>query len=398
MRRLYLIGVGMGNPNGLTGDAIKAIHRCPILFGTPRLKENLVSLNKEIAVVALGDLEDRINGEENETIGVLVSGDTGFFSLAKRLEQIFKDRWLVIKIPGISSLQYFLSKTDCTYETMKIVSLHGRKKHILGPVSYSPKVFALTGGENKAHVICETLRKAGLGHVKVTAGENLSLEDERIVVGTAESLSKEIFSDLSVLLIENEQYVNKDVFFKDADFKRLKVPMTKADVRNLTIGKLGILPEDIIWDIGTGTGSLLVEMAKKAYDGMVYGVEQNETAFLLSKENAQRLGTHNVNIIHGEGSVAMKDFPTPDKVFIGGSGGQLEAMVKICVDKNPEVVVMVNAITLETLHMGVQIMEEMGLEVEVTQVVINKSQKRGNYYMMIGENPVYILRGEKNES
>ncbi|WP_162473975.1 bifunctional cobalt-precorrin-7 (C(5))-methyltransferase CbiE/decarboxylating cobalt-precorrin-6B (C(15))-methyltransferase CbiT [endosymbiont 'TC1' of Trimyema compressum] len=169
---------------------------------------------------------------------------------------------IVEKVVGINCLQYLMSKTNLSYETIKIVSLHGRDKSILGAVSYSPCTFILKRGQHKGHTICQSLVEAGLGQVMVTIGENLSLEDERIIAGTAEDLSKFIFSDLTVLLIENPQYVNKDINFNDEDFKRDSVAITKENIRLITLGKLQIKPKDIIWDIGTGTGSMAIEMAK----------------------------------------------------------------------------------------------------------------------------------------
>ena len=126
-------------------------------------------------------------------MGFTFTGDTGFFSLAKRLEKEFSKVMIVEKVVGINCLQYLMSKTNLSYETIKIVSLHGRDKSILGAVSYSPCTFILTGGQHKGHTIYQSLVKAGLGQVMVTVAEYLSLEDERIISGTAEDLSKFIF-------------------------------------------------------------------------------------------------------------------------------------------------------------------------------------------------------------
>ena len=289
MKKLYLIGCGMGHPELLTVKARNLIKGCKCLLGTHRLKENLRDLNNDIQVVSVGDLADLIKTAKKETIGVLLSGDTGFFSLSKKLEKEFSEEMVVEKVVGINCLQYLMSKTNLSYESIKIVSLHGRNKSILGAVSYWPYTFVLTGGNHKTHTICQSLVEAGLEQVKVTAGEHLSLEDEIIITVTAETLSKLVFSDLTVLLIENPNYVNKDISFKDSDFRRDSVPMTKENIRLISIGQMEINPKDIVWDIGTGTGSMAIEMAKKSCDSMIYGVEKNSLAYDLSLENKKTL-------------------------------------------------------------------------------------------------------------
>ena len=97
----------------------------------------------------------------------------------------------------------------------------------------------------------------------------------------------------------------------------------------------------------------------------------------------------------GEAAELISGFPIPDKIFIGGSGKSLERIVNIAIEKNPKVRICINAITLETLHKGISIMEGLGLEVEVIQVMVSKSNKKGSYHLMMSENPVYIITGEK---
>lgn len=397
LKQVFIIGAGTGCLGMLTARGREVIQQCDELYSTNRIGELMTEIRRDIKNLPISEISLRVLESEASKIGVLVSGDTGFFSMSKSLLKTLENQCQVEVICGISSMQYLCSKTGRSYENMKIVSLHGRNNSILGAVSYFPQLFVLTGGNNKAHDICKFLSEQGLGEVKVIAGENLSMASERIVEGTAREMSELSFADLTVLIIENSKCVDHNLSIRDEELTRGKVPMTKEEVRFVTTAKMKIKSRDVIYDIGAGTGSVAFEMARKAYEGMVYAIETNPEGIELIKENKRLLGSYNVITVEGLAPEAMNELPKPDKAFIGGSKGNMDSIIKALVAKNPEVFIAINAITLETLNEAMKVMESNGFDAEIVCINSARSKKVGGYNMMTANNPVYIISGGRHE-
>lgn len=400
-KKLYIIGAGPGSEEFLTQRAIHVLRSCDRVYSTAhRYTKPFSDINANILECQLSEIPAVVEASDGTHIVLLVSGDTGFFSIAatvlKRLQGIVE----IEVVCGISSLQYLCSQTGISHENIKVVSLHGRENSIVGAVSYNHRVFVLTGGANKAHRICKSLVDAGLSHIRATIGENLSLKNERIVTGTVKELARCTFGELSVLLLENPEYVNCHIPLKDGDFVRGEVPMTKEEIRAVTLSKLAIEPGDIVYDIGAGTGSVAVEMARKACDGLVYAIEKNPAAVELICKNREKLGAFNIAVVPGTAPEIFAQLPVPDKAFIGGSSGNTGQLVRALLNKNRGVSIVANAITLESVNAAVSSFESNGLSSEIVCINSAVSIKAGGYHMMKANNPVYIVSGKlaKNDS
>ena len=389
-RRFFILGAGPGARETLTGDAARILDAADAVFATARL----ASLRADAEICAIGELAARAIASDAKTAALLVSGDVGFFSAAKRLREQLAPHGAVTLVCGLSSLQYFCAKVGVPYDDACVRSLHGRAGSILGAVSYHQKVFALTGGAQKATDVCRALTDAGLGNLTVHLGENLGAADERVETGTAAALAEKPCGDLAVLLIEHPGAVNASAPVRDAMLTRGEVPMTKEEVRLVSLGKLAVRPDDTVWDVGAGTGAVTLALARAAADGVVYAVERNPDALALLSENRQKLGGYNVQIVPGKAPDALGALPAPDRVFIGGSGGQLRRILEIVRDKNPAARVVVNAIALETLHEAQTALCDLGFaDFEVVQLAVSRGRAVGPYTMMTANNPVFILSG-----
>ncbi|TYQ12745.1 UNVERIFIED_CONTAM: precorrin-6Y C5,15-methyltransferase (decarboxylating) [Acetivibrio alkalicellulosi] len=396
-KEVYIIGAGPGKTSELTKEAIRLIKDCKEVYSFERIASLNSDLRVDIRVCTYGEIINRVNQSTAKSIALLVSGDIGFFSIAKTLIPKLEENCSVKTVCGISSMQYFCSKIGVSYENINVVSLHGRSKSILGNVSYNNHVFVLTDGVNRADKICIQLCENMLFDIKVYVGENLSMENERIFEGTAYEGSKQRFDQLSVLIIENQSYADKNIPLFDEDFTRDDAPMTKEEVRWSSVNNLKIKSGDIVFDIGAGTGSVAIEMARKAYEGIVYAIEKNNDTFHLLKENIVKLRAFNVIPISGEASEEIKKLPIPDKAFIGGSGGNLKEIIKYLYTINPNIRMVVNAITLETLVTATEVFNDMKFKTKTVCINCAKNRPVGNYNMMIANNPVYIITGEKYE-
>lgn len=400
MLRVNIIGIGPGNPELLTGQARQAIADSNILIGDKRMLaafgagKRLFDTIKTSEIAAVCQDAD----EEKDTVAVLVSGDVGFFSLAKTIAGKLPD-CDCHRYCGISSLVYFAQQLEMSWDDAKIVSMHGRKQNLIAAIAQNNKVFSLTGGEHSPNALCRQLCEHGLETVDVYVAENLSYPEEKITHGTAEEISKLEFPSLSVMMILNK---NANGFehtvhgLHDDLFMRSKVPMTKQEVRAVSISKLMPKATDNIYDIGAGTGSCSIELALQAQAGHVWAFERNPVAVELLGKNKELFNVDNLDIVAGEASEQIQEMPAPDCVFIGGSGGNLCKMLDTIYAKNPECRIVVNAITVETLIEVVEYYKtRTEYDLEIVNVFAARGKKLGAYNLMMAQNPVYVMTALK---
>ena len=273
------------------------------------------------------------------------------------------------------------------YDNMNIVSMHGRNCNIVSEVRENEKTFVLLG-ENP----CDKLCRYGFENAEVYIGENLSYENEKILHGKARDFRDTKLASLSVAVIINNEYDKcTKIGINDSEFVTGNAPMTKSEVRAVNISKLEIKDDDICYDIGAGTGSVSIEMALLCGKGKVYAIEKKAEAAELIKQNALKFHADNIEIICADAPNGMVGLLKADKVFIGGSSGNLYEIIEKCDCKK----VVVNAITLETLSLAQESFEKLGYEYEVTQICASRGRKVGGYNMMTAQNHVFIICGEK---
>ena len=185
---------------------------------------------------------------------------------------------------------------------------------------------------------------------------------------------------------------------EDEAFIRGKVPMTKQEIRVLTMVKARISPTDIVWDVGAGTGSMSVEAALLANQGHVYAIERNAEGVSLIKKNREKFGVDNLTAVEGEAPDALKGLPDCNAAIIGGSGSRLSDILdEISARLKTGGRVVINCITIQTLAAALDYMRghDGDFSYEAIQVQINRLQTVGAYDMAKAINPIYIVTGEK---
>ena len=401
--RVNIVGIGPGNPDLLTGEARQAIAASNILLGDKRMLSAFADSRKTvydtIKTSAIAEVAAKADPAK-DVLAVLVSGDVGFFSLAKTISGKLPDCECV-RYCGISSLVYFASKLQLSWDDAKIVSMHGRDQNLVAAVAQNKKVFSLTGGEHSPQALCKQLCEHGLGQVLVYVGENLSYPEEKITQGTAEEISALSFPSLSVMMLLNDEancFEPTVHGLADDLFMRSKVPMTKQEVRSVSMSKLMPKAPDVIYDIGAGTGSCSVELALIAKQGKVWAFERNPVAVELLGKNKELFGLTNLDVIAGEALENIKAMPAPDCVFVGGSGGDLCEMLDVIYAKNSKCRIVINAITVETLaQVAAYYKEHPDYSLEIVNVFVARSKKLGSYNLMMAQNPVYVMTALKKE-
>lgn len=396
MRKVYIAGIGMGNESGLTIEVRDAINQADIVAGAARMLEVAGGEGKRIFnSYKPEEIAEFLDREEDwEKACILMSGDVGFYSGAKRLIKLL-DVYDVTLLPGISTLAMLCSRLKISWDEVAFASMHGRKCNICNMVTHNRYTFVLLGGGSDVKIICDKLIDYEID-ARIYVGQRLGYDDERIIWGSADEMRDTEFEKLSAVILINEnpraqgEIIGDDEFIRSRDGK--VIPMTKEEVRTLSISKLQPGKSSIVYDIGAGTGSVAIQMALNQPDSQVYAIEKNDKAVELIGRNRRRFGADNVEIINGDAPQALYGLPAPTHVFIGGSGGNMEAIIDAVYEKNPQTVIVLNVISLDTLGEVMRIIKKYNLDARITQVNISRSRSCMGHHLMEGLNPVTIIK------
>ncbi|MEY8427687.1 precorrin-6A reductase [Lachnospiraceae bacterium 46-15] len=391
---IFLVGIGMGGRGSRTEEASKVLREADVIIGAKRMVEACARAGQDVyQEYDSKKIGDYIAGHpEYEKIAVVLSGDVGFYSGARRLLAVLGKQ--VHIVCGVSSVAYFMSRIGKSWDDAVITSSHGRSSNLVSLAKHHSKVFSILGTADGIASTAEKLLEYGLGNVTMHTGERLSYREEKILHGKPQDFLGYRADTLSVVCIENEGYEELPVThgIKDREFIRDKVPMTKEEIRTISLSKLGLKKDSVCYDIGAGTGSVAVEMAVRMPEGKVYAIEKKPLAVELLKKNKVKFAVDNLEIVEGEAPLAMERLQTPSHAFIGGSSGKMKEIMELLLKKNPEVRIVVNCIALETVSETLHCLKALPVEdAEIIQAAISRAKTAGAYHMMTGENPITII-------
>ena len=395
--KVTLLGMGCGTEETMTLEAREALMQAEAIIAAKGLFARMPEHypGERIAAVWPEDILEKILEAGDKKICVAFSGDSGFHSGTRNLVPLLREAGIPhVIMPGISSVQMLSARTGRPWQDWLLVSAHGKDCDPIRHVMQGRPVFFLTGSNLTPGMLCAQLAEAGLGDLPVVVGENLSYETEKITEGTAWEISEKQFAPLSVLLTDAlPDPVGLTSGIADERFIRGDVPMTKQEIRAAIRAKLAVRRGEVIWDIGAGTGSVSVELAQASAGGPVYAVECSIEGYELIRKNREHFGVWNLHVIRGMAEDVIGGLPVPDAVFIGGSKGQLETVIRHAVSANPMVRICVSAILLETMTEAVSVLTSCGREAEVVQIQSSRAKKLGNSHMMMANNPVFLITG-----
>jgi precorrin-6Y C5,15-methyltransferase (decarboxylating) len=308
-------------------------------------------------------------------------------------------------LPGISSLQYLIALRNVNLNDLKIITLHGSDNaNLLNTVARNAVTAIFCGGKNSPQAIAARLTALDRANLTLTVGENLSYPNERVLTGTPSEIAALEFEDLSIMLVENPDVSNMPWQYltgglPDELFIRDEVPMTKSEIRAIITSKLRLKADSRLLEIGAGTGSVTIEAALIAHEGKVVALEKNPTAYQLCLKNIAKFGVDNITLIEGSAPQAIPADIDVDRVFIGGSGGNMGDIIALFKDSDKPMRpmrIVISAITVESVAEALTALNESGFEnIEIVQAAVARSRKAGSKHLMMGLNPITIISGEK---
>lgn len=404
---ITLAGIGMGNRESLTKEVFEKIREADILFGAERMLEHYIPkiekkpfyLPKQV-LPYLREMQKKYPMESLKVV-ILFSGDSGFYSGCQSLyhalqEEINTGRLQAdIRImPGISSVAFLAACIGESYQDAAVYSLHGKEvQNLARRIQTEQKTFMIMSGVKDVNRLGDALIKAGLTECEIITGYQMSYAGQRIRKRTPKECMELKEEGLYTCFVKNPNAMHKTLThgISDGEFIRDKVPMTKEEVREVSICKLKLYQGAVVFDIGSGTGSIAIEMAGLSTDIQVYAIEQMKEAVSLIWENKKKFQLENVTVIEAKAPEGLRDLPRATHAFIGGSGGNLKEILQTLYEMNPNMRVVINAISMETICAIKEILTLYPIEnEEIVQMQVSRAKKAGKHHLMQAENPVWI--------
>ena len=399
-QKIYLVGAGITGWEGLGSKALEVIASADLLIGHQRHLDNFPDFKGKKQV--LGDLSillEQLRTTEKRCV-LLGSGDPNFFGIGRFLMRNLPKERIEI-FPNVTSVQYAFAMIKEPWDDAVFISVHGRGLgRSIDRIIASEKAAILTDKVNTPAVIARELLERGADGYEAWLCEDLGLPGEKFTKTDIKGLLDLPASELNILILIKAWEPNLVHYpligIQDDEFATVKKLITKQEVRAVTLAKLQLQDDLVVWDIGAGSGSVSIESSNLVPNGKLFAIEHNPQCISFIRDNLKKFAARNGKLVEGDAPEVLEDLPDPDRVFIGGSGGMLEEVIET-VDRRlkPDGLVVLNAVTLGTLTKAVEFLEDHGYAVEVTCVNISKTKPLSEYKLLEAQNPVYIISARK---
>ncbi|MBK8640230.1 MAG: precorrin-6y C5,15-methyltransferase (decarboxylating) subunit CbiE [Chromatiaceae bacterium] len=434
-----IIGVLDDGPPGLTAAAMAHLQAADLVIGGTRLL-NLCAVHlapqaeRRDLTGCLGSVPAWIRAAlvAGRRVVVLATGDPLFHGIAGYLRARLPDLPLEI-IPNLSTLQVACARLGLAWQDLRIVSVHGQDcgewregagpEHGLYPIlraiqypeaghgkgvssidlgprpDSDPVMAILTSPANSPDRIARMLIQEGLGdRFRMTVAARLCRLDEQVIADCAlDQAATMTFAEPNLVILTRQAPAPAPVLFGLADERfRQRQPdrglITKREARALSLARLQLRADSIVWDIGAGSGAVGLEAARLCPLGFVHAIEKNPEDAAIARENRRRLGIPNYRLLQAQAPQGLADWPDPNAVFIGGSGGQLVTLIQLVLTRlRAGGWLVMNFVTFENLHLAMTELKTLQARWDVTQIQASRGQPILAMHRLVPENPVWIL-------
>lgn len=440
---MNVVGIGLNGLSGLSENVKVIIENATVLVGSDR-NLNYIPASHSAKRIVLGNFQsviEEIRQHSNEKIVVLASGDPLFFGFGRLLLEHFSAEQLTFH-PHLSSIQLAFNRLKLPWQNAKVISVHGR--------SLDELISLLKQGEDKIAILTDNINTPSaiahlylsldlpifyefwvcenLGGLSVSDQENFNslsqvptdfnvseplsenqenLKFERVRYFAPKDLENETFDPLNVVVLVRQKQQEKQLnlqklpLFGIPDslfltFRDRPGLMTKREVRIHILGELALQPSQIVWDIGAGTGTISIEIARLCPTSQVYAIEKTAMGSNLIEQNCQRFQVKNVTSINGKAPDILSELPNPNRVFIGGSAGNLVEILNSCETRLAQDGIIVLALaTLEHLHLALEWLRQKDWNYNLLQLQISRSIPIASLTRLSPLNPVTLITAKR---
>lgn len=391
---IALIGITDAGAASLLPEARAAVDAAAVLCGGERHLAFFPDHAGE-RVIIKADLESVFQrvAREQRPVAVLASGDPLWYGIGPLLVQRL-GRERVSILPNLASMQLAFARLGISWQDAAFLSAHGRPLDGILPRALTvTKAVVLTDEVNTPTAIAEALLHAGSGDAEAHVFEHLGGAEERHTATMLSGLAGQTFAPLNLLVILRQRAARPYALgLPDQAYAHQRGLITKAEVRAVSLSRLALRQDSVMWDIGAGCGSVAIEAASLAFSGRVYAVERDATQIALLRQNRASFGAGNLTVVEGEAPDATGALPQPDAVFIGGSGGRLSAILQQAFQAlHPNGRVVLNLVSLEHLAEATAIARAAGWPVAITQVALSQAVNTAGITRLAAQNPVFVV-------
>ncbi len=399
--KLVIVGIGDDGLAGLTEAARRVVVESDYLLGSPAMLRLLdgVGGRRQVLEAEMSTALRQVHQALTAERPVLVSGgDPLFYGVARYLcDRLGKDQFEVI--PHVSSMQLAFARVKETWDDAYLTSLAGRPlESVVDRIRTAEKVGIFPSDGHPPSKIFRELLDRGIDYFKAYVCENLGSPDERVTQGEMTDLVSLDFDPLNVLILirkpnrpdrakgvgQYRLFGNPDFLFDQSQPKRSLI--TQAEVRCIALAQLDIRPTSVVWDIGAGSGSVAIEAAQLASQGMVYAVEPEASDLALIQSNAERFA------VAGRAPEVLADLPQPDAIFVGGTGRQVDAVLTAAFARlEPGGRLAVNVVTIDGLATAHRTLKNLAGEVLLWNVAVSRGIDQMDRVRFEAVNPTFLL-------
>ncbi|MDG5977972.1 precorrin-6y C5,15-methyltransferase subunit CbiE [Hydrogenophaga taeniospiralis CCUG 15921] len=349
---------------------------------------------------------------EHRRVVVLATGDPLCHGIAAYLGSRLCIEVIEV-VPNVSTLQLACARLGLPWQDMRFASVHSKDAGdwvpgsppghglyaLLRDIRQHDRLAVLTSPHNTPDRIARMLMAEGLADdFQMAVAERLCQPEERIVSGMAISAAAQMdFADPNVVLLWRSRLRAPQVLLglPDASFEQRhpeKGLITKHEVRAVSLARLQLRADSVVWDIGAGSGSVGLEAARLCRNGHVYAIEKNADDAAIVQRNRLAMGISNHTLLHGKAPEGLQDWADPDAVFVGGSGGELAELIALILKRlQPKGWLVMNFVTIENLAAAVDTLKALGASWDVLQLQASRSKPILHMHRMAAENPVWIV-------
>lgn len=324
-------------------------------------------------------------------------------------------------IPNVSTLQLACARFGLAWHSAAICSVHGADAgewieeatpdhglyKLLQRIRGERLLIIFTGPENSPDRVARMMLMEGFkSGWQMAVAENLLQDSENLVgpISVADGAEQK-FSAMNIMLLWRDDAPVGDSSMlplfglEDGEYSQRKPDrglITKREVRAVSLARMELSADSVVWDIGAGSGSVGLEAARVASSGHVYAIEKNEADAENIRVNRKRLQVTNYTLVVDKAPSGIDGWPDPDAVFVGGSGGNLDPLIQEILQRlSTGGRLVMNFVTLENLAEVTGVLEQAGVEWDVTQIQASRSSPILDMHRMQAENPVWIVSARK---
>jgi len=405
-RQLPIVIIGMGmSLDDLTAAHLRLIEEADLLVGGRRhlsLFKDRVPETFEVTadlkcLVAM--IQVRSPGKH---IVVLASGDPLYYGIGAYLVRSL-GRENVRIYPNITSVAAAFARMGEPWQDVRVVSLHGRRQEdqLRQALKTADRIAVFTDPNRTPRWVGDFLQQGHVWDFQIGVFEHMGSASEQVSWHTTESIAGRDFNTPNMVVLKRDRDAHRatnalHLGMPESAYDHERGLITKAEVRAVTLARLNLMPQQILWDLGAGSGAVSIEASLLMPGGQIWAVEKSPTRIEQIRINRDRFGITNLNVVESVLPRGLSKLPDPDRVFIGGGGKALAETIDIvCRRLTAAGVLVVNTVLMDSLNDTLRRLRSNGLNTDVVQIQVSRSQPIADSDRMQAMNPVWIIRGHR---